>query len=219
MVAYATRSDVFGCGVPRGALVRPARQIAVVDAASDLLELAGHGLADGDAVELTAQGGGILPAPLAVATVYYAKAIVLADATTDENRFQLSLVRGGAAIDLTNAGTQPFSLVVPVGPMIDQYLEQHSRWADSKLVYHTVPLVAPYPSWVTMIVKLRTALDVLTDLGRSAPRIEKRTADAMADFLSQAAVPLRDARATQSASSSVAKSVGRRARACRGVIP
>lgn len=211
-VSYANRSDVMGTGVPRGALVRPSREIARADASTNAIELEGHGLADDDPVSFQVVGNGALPAPLAIGTTYFAKVV-------DEDHFQVAATEGGAAIDLSSAGTLPFSLVVPVGPMIDKYNEIYSRWVDRKCVAHVVPFVAPYPSEVVNIVALRTAIKVTTVLGRSMPTLERQIADEMADFLSFASTPLRDARATAPANTAIARSAADAAGRARGTIP
>ena len=219
-VLYANRSDVFGVGVPRGALTRPARLIKSVDASADVLELEGHGLADGDSVEFTVSGSGVLPAPLLVLTVYYAKLITLADGSTDENRFQVAASPGGAAIDLTSVGTQPFSAAIPTGPMIDRFLEKYSRWVDSVIVGVAVPLVAPFPVWVTTIVALRAAIAVANALGRSTPSLQDRERTEIADFLRLAqGAPLRgDALPQVSANTAVVTSSSAIA-SSTGVVP
>lgn len=217
--SYAGRADVFGAGVPRGALVRPAREIASVDAVANVLELEGHGLSLNDGVVFTVGGGGALPSGLALLTVYYALLIALADGSTDENRFQVAATPNGAPVALGSTGAAPFSLAVPVGPMIDAYSEQFSRWADASLINHVVPLTAPYPSWVVMVVKLRTAVAVMNDLGRSSPKLEAREASAIADFLRMAKAPLRDARATSPANLAIARNAAHDARYHRGHLP
>lgn len=211
-VSYATRSDVMGTGVPRGALVRPSREIARADATSNALELEGHGLADDDPVTFQVDADGVLPAPLSLGVTYFAKVV-------DEDRFQVSTTEGGPAIDLTTVGTAPFSLVVPIGPMIDKYNEIYSRWADRKCIAHVVPFTAPFPTEIVNIVALRTALKVVAVLGRSMPNLEKQKDDEMADFLSFATTPLRDARATAPANVAIARSAADAAGRGRGTIP
>lgn len=217
--SYGTRKGVFGSGVPRGALVRPARLVKSADDVANVLELEGHGLDDGDSLEFTVSGAGALPAPLALLTVYYAKLITIGDGTTDENRFQVSATSGGIAIDLTTTGTQPFSMAIPTGPMIDTFLEEFSRWADGKLVNHLVPLEAPYPSWVVRIVELRAAIATATAIGRSMPSLAAREQTAVLDFLTQCKVPMRDGRATSPANLAIAGSAGSSVDANRGTIP
>lgn len=67
---------------------------------ADLLTVAGHGLADTDAVQVQPLGAGVLPTGLAVSTNYYVR-----DAAADT--LKLSATSGGAAVDITAAGTPP----------------------------------------------------------------------------------------------------------------
>lgn len=68
-----------------------------VDTATNILTAAGHPFADGDVVRAFNTGGG-LPGALAARTDYYAIGV-------SGNTLQLSLTEGGAAIDITSAGT------------------------------------------------------------------------------------------------------------------
>lgn len=70
--------------------------IFTVDAGTDVITSAGHGLSDGDVLLLTTSNA--LPAGLSAGTPYFVR-----DKTTDT--FKLSATSGGAAIDLTTAGT------------------------------------------------------------------------------------------------------------------
>lgn len=67
------------------------------DATTDTITSNAHELANGDLVRLS-NSGGALPAGLATGTDYY----VLNTAT---NTFKVSLTQGGAAVDITGAGT------------------------------------------------------------------------------------------------------------------
>lgn len=74
-----------------------AASVVTADAALETLTASGaHTFTAGQALRLTTTGG--LPAPLALGTTYYVR-----DPTT--TTFRLSATTGGAAIDLTNAGT------------------------------------------------------------------------------------------------------------------
>lgn len=66
------------------------------DDATDVITSAGHGLLDGDRVQLTTSN--TLPAGLATGTVYYVR-----DKTTDT--FKLAATAAGSAIDITDTGT------------------------------------------------------------------------------------------------------------------
>lgn len=67
------------------------------DAGTDFITATSHGLADGDHIFLT-NVGGALPAGLSVNTSYYVR-----DKTT--NTFKVTATVGGAAVDITGAGT------------------------------------------------------------------------------------------------------------------
>lgn len=69
------------------------------DAVTDILTSAGHGLANADQVQVSTLGG-VLPAGLAASTNYHVR-----DATADT--LKLAATAGGAAIDITGAGTTP----------------------------------------------------------------------------------------------------------------
>lgn len=70
------------------------RNLTAVDTSADSLSLVGHGLANGDRVEF----GGTLPGGLTSSTLYY-----VVGATADA--FKVSSTLGGAAVDLTSAGS------------------------------------------------------------------------------------------------------------------
>lgn len=74
-------------------LMAPAQSVTA-DTGTEKITLAAHGFADGQAVQFT----GTLPAPLVAGTTYYVR-----DAAT--NDFKLAASVGGAAINLTTAGT------------------------------------------------------------------------------------------------------------------
>lgn len=70
---------------------------AIADPVTDKITIPQHGLPDGARVRLTNSGGAV-PAGLAVATDYFTR-----DVTMDT--FKLAATRGGAAINITDAGT------------------------------------------------------------------------------------------------------------------
>lgn len=67
------------------------------DAGTDVITSAAHGRADNSTIEFT-NSGGALPAGLSAGTTYY-----VINAATDT--FKVSLTLGGAAVDITDAGT------------------------------------------------------------------------------------------------------------------
>lgn len=74
----------------------------VADATADTLTAAGHGFADADVSQIQTLGGA-LPTGLSALTNYYVR-----DAAADT--LKLSATSGGAAIDITAAGTAPNAL-------------------------------------------------------------------------------------------------------------
>lgn len=139
---YCTRSDVYTYGLPRGTLGMPGRLVAASLAATDVLELEGHGFETGDEIVFRASEGGTLSAPLVSGTSYYA--IRLNDST-----FKTSTTPTGGPIDLTTDGV---SMVVGTPLPFDKVIEFYSRFADGFLPSHAVPLLAPYPLVVVAIV-------------------------------------------------------------------
>jgi hypothetical protein len=75
-----------------------------VDDATDIITAPAHGLLVDTLVQLVAGSGGVLPGGLDASTPYY----VVAPTT---NTFQLSETEGGVAVDLTDTGTLPISML------------------------------------------------------------------------------------------------------------
>lgn len=131
---YCERADLHEHGLPRGALPNPGRLVAAVSTATDTLTLDGHGLALDEAITFRSEVG-TLPAELVAGTTYYAKPLT-------DNTFQVAATPGGAAINLTTAGSR---IVVVAALPIDAAIEYASALIDDFLSAHAVPLVAPYP--------------------------------------------------------------------------
>lgn len=194
MVAYATREDVYQQGLPRGALIGRARAVASADPSSNRFTAEGHGLVMDTPVQFVAEDGGALPTGVTTATVYYARPVADSDSL-----FEVSATEGGAAVDISTTGTQPFGLIVPIGPAMDQLLETYSRWLDGKCIAHEVPFESPFPAVATHIVAVRTAAHAarIAGLGAQGDRLYEaetillRDVDAMVR-----GVPLRDEAAT-----------------------
>ena len=205
MVAYATREDVYLYGLPRGSLVARPRFVASVSTAANSLKVEGHGCSTATRIQLQAQGDGLLPAPLSSTVVYWAKPVDGSDSL-----LQLALTEGGAAVDLTTEGAEPFTLAVPIGPTLDVNLETFSRDVDSMIPAEQVPLVAPYPTLVVQYVAVLTAWSVASALGL---RTQVDSLTALKDELtvkmlrfSKGGLPLRDARSVGSANLATGRS-------------
>ncbi len=139
-MAYCDESDLYDFGVPRGGIPNPGRLAAdpPASASTDAIELDQHGFESGDPVSFKAEGGGALPSPLAAGTTYYALPV-------NESYFKVSATPGGAAIDLTTAG----SGVVVLCPLpIAAAIEFASALIDEMIPAHAVPLAEPVPTIV-----------------------------------------------------------------------
>jgi len=137
---YCDPADLHDFGLPRGAIPNPGRLAGSVSAASNTIELDGHGFALGDAVAFRAESGGTLSSPLAAGVTYYAIPVT-------DDAFSVSTTLGGAALDILTNGLG----VIVIAPLpILQSIEWASRLIDDMLPAHVVPLVAPYPPLVRM---------------------------------------------------------------------
>lgn len=139
---YSTPADLWDFGVPRSAIPN-AGQLAPeppANVTTDAIELDGHGLESGDPVMFRAEAGGSLPAPLVAGTTYYALPL-------NDSYFQVSATAGGAAINLTTAG----SAVVVITPLpVDKAIEYADALIDNMLPAHAVPLTDPVPPIIRM---------------------------------------------------------------------
>jgi len=138
---YATRQDFNRYGLRGGQLANQGR-LAESAVGTDAFTLEGHGFETGWTVLLRAASGGTLAAPLVAGLPYY----VIRDS---ESTFRVSATVSGAAIDLTSIG---MDVVVTTPLPIDELLEVYSRYVDGFLPAEFVPLGAPYPLEVTVVV-------------------------------------------------------------------
>jgi len=193
---YATVSEFWAQTGRQHVYVRPRQRLASADAAANTLTLEGHGLADGDPVQFVADTGGVLPAPLAAGTQYYALPV-----TGSSSLFQVAASAGGAAVNLSTAGTGNFSVTRSVVPMIERYLEIASRTVDRKSRGHAVPQSEPYPvevvNWTIRIAEWHVAGELGKLGGQNDDPIWGRYIDALRDLadLSKGA-SMRDAAAS-----------------------
>ena len=139
-MAYCDDADLYLYGLPRGAAGVEGRLVGAVDTDADTIELNAHGFTGGEVVTFRPESDGTLPSPLAEGVEYYA-------IEHSEHRFQVSLTSGGAALNLTAAGSN--TVVLAQSPR-----EAAREWAtaliDDSLPAHLVPLDAPYPPIVRM---------------------------------------------------------------------
>lgn len=217
MAAYATVEDVFRQGLLRGSVGQKARFVASVNTTSDRLEIGNHGLALNTPIQFQVKGDAVLPSPLAVGTVYYAKPVADSDSL-----FEVAAAPNGSAIDLTTAGSGAFAVFTSVNLILEPLLETYSRWFDGKLIGHQVPLTAPYPAVATHVVAVRTAAHAarMLGLGADAERLYEAETLLLQDIAALArGVPLRDERATPPANAAVFAVYGSAAPTRRRTLP
>lgn len=157
---YCSRRDV-NRWLPAGELTGSSRLAASAIASTDVITLDGHGLETDDEVIVRAAEGGTLPAPLVEGTTYYAIRVSNA-------QFKLAAATGGAAIDFTADGAE---VVVVREPSYDDTIEAYSRWADTFLPAHAVPLSTPLgPEFalVRLLVARLSAKALLNADGKSS---------------------------------------------------
>jgi len=158
---YCSRGDVTR-RIAAGTIAYEGRLVASVSTSAETLELDGHGFEDDDEVTVRAAEGGSLPSPLVAGTVYYA-------IRSNHSRFQLAATAGGAAINLTSAGS---SFFVTREPPYDDLIEYYSRFCDIHLPAHVVPLTAPIHPLVKGIVADLTAKRLLNIDGKASAVVD-----------------------------------------------
>lgn len=157
---YCSRGDVTA-RLPPGTVVSPAGILASCLASTDVLTYDGHGLETDDEVTVRAASAGTLSAPLVAGTVYYA--IRLSNAA-----FKLAASAGGAAINITSDGVE---MIVTREPKFDGVIEFVSRWADTFLPAHVVPLTAPIHPLVRGVVADVSAKRILNANGQDSAAV------------------------------------------------
>jgi len=197
---YATRADLYDHGLPRGLLTNPGRRCAAASASTDTFELDGHGFDTDVELVLRAEGSGSLPAPLVAGTTYYA--IRVTDST-----FKVAATAGGGAIDLTASGV---AVMVATPLPFDKVIERYSRFVDSCLTAHIVPLgvAKPVPIEVVAIVAELSAKKLLLIRGQSSESMKEMELGAKAQVERwEKGEVLRDGNATTSANLAHSESV------------
>ncbi len=132
---YCNRSDVVR-RLPPGALMSVAGLVASASADTNVVTYDGHGFETDDPVTVRASGpGGSLPTPLEEGTTYYVRRL-------SNSTFELAAAPAGVAILFLSDGV---SVVVARDPDFDMWIEFYSRWADTSLPAHAVPLGVTEP--------------------------------------------------------------------------
>jgi len=155
LVAYCLASDLYLYGLPRGALASPGRLVESVDVSANTFELDAHGFDADTVVQFRTAGGGTLPAPVTTGVSYFAIVV-------DAWRFQIAATSGGAAIDITTAGTT-FLVYAPLP--IAAVLDKAARMIDDMLPAHVVPLTSPFPDVIVMTNAELAAAELLALTG------------------------------------------------------
>ncbi len=196
---YCTRGDLYRFGLPRGVLGASGRLVDSSVASTDVVTLDGHGFETDDQIAFRAAEGGTLSSPLAAGTTYYA--IHVSDST-----FKVAATAGGAAINLTTAGT---SMIVAVALPFDDVIEFYSRWVDGFAPAHVVPFTAgSVPIMVKAIVAELAAKKLMQLAGHASDAVNaaELVAKAQLERWSKG-VPMRDAAATGPANKAVVTSI------------
>jgi hypothetical protein len=125
MVGHRSYRKVIGNGsdvefsIPHNLGANP--QTVTADASTNAFTGVGHNFQNGDAVTFSSTTS--VPAPLVAGTTYWVR-----DRTDDT--FKVSLLQGGAAIDLTNAGTGTITARVDDGPSDGYHVTVYERTGD-----------------------------------------------------------------------------------------
>ncbi len=182
---YCSPADLYRYGLPRGSLPNPGRLVTAADASANLIELDGHGFADDDELRVRVEdgvAGSALPGGLAEGTSYYAIPV-------SESTFKIAAAPGGAAIDLSSAGSN-FFVWAPLP--ITSAIRAGAARINDLLPAHVVPLSAPYPESVVRMNALLAIEYLLQYTGGANPGLAAMIADQKTDLLRWAAgVPLR----------------------------
>lgn len=194
---YCSPSDVSR-RLPVGALASSSSLVASSPASTDVVTSDGHGFITGDPLAVRAVEGGTLSAPLAEGTTYFAIRLsnsTLKLATTYNNAV------AGTAVDLTSASV---SMAIVREPDFDLTIEESSRWADTCLPAHLLPLEAPVHPLVRSVVADVAAKRMLNYLGQDSEIVTKAEIEGKAILLRfVSGMPLRGAAATSSANLAV----------------
>ncbi len=149
MAVYCDDADVVPY-LPAGGLPNPWLEVSA-NATSDQFVAEGHGLANEQAVTFQVATGGSLPASLVADTTYYAILV-------SPSRFKVSATAGGAAINITTAGSNfQFRRELPMLA----WREWGSRMVDSFLPAHVVPIVQVDSAYPPAVVQASAELAAL----------------------------------------------------------
>jgi len=185
---YATQSDVYMYGLPRGTLGSLGRLVASMALGAHIV-LDGHGFVLNDPVifQAVTSSGGALASPLVAGTTYYVIPV-------NDSQFDVAASANGSAITLTSTGA---SVKVATPLPIDNVLEFYSRWADGFMPAEVTPLVPDpdgrYPVLVTGVVAELAAKKLQQLAGHISINVDEFEKVAMAQLQRWSkGVPVRD---------------------------
>ena len=195
---YCARGDVTK-ELPLGAITSSGGIAADSPAGTDVITYDGHGLETGDPVVVRALEGSSLPAPLVSGTTYYAIRL-------SNSAFALSATNPvGAPIDITGAAV---SMAIVREPDFDGTIEYYSRWAETFLPAHLVPLTQPIHPLVKGLVADLSAKAMMNHDGKSSATVDAAELAAKAQLERFASgLVLRGAPATARANLAVSNTV------------
>lgn len=196
MSAYCAAADAYRF-VPPGILKNPGRLVWAVSTSTETMTLDGHGFALNQPLLFRAESGGSLPSPLAAGTTYYAIPLT-------ESTFQVAASSGGAAINLTTAGSN----VIAIAPFQwDEWIIECSAMVEQTLPAHVVPIESTVPEPVRLYTACLLAMRALAHVGAQTQAVQVQL-----DFWGKQAdkwargVPLRGANVPASANLAVTRS-------------
>lgn len=184
---YCAVTDLYRYGYRPGALANPARTIAEVSAATELLSLDDHGFADGDALVFRVEDGGEMPAPLVAGTTYYARD------TSGGSTFSVAATDGGVAINITDAGSNVL-VSTSIVPTIEAVIEKYSRLWDSYCIADSVPYEEGAVPTLAKASVAEAAAAAMLEIQGQASEIQQRKLERVEKEFARLArgAPLRD---------------------------
>lgn len=158
-------------------------------AGTDLITATGHSRVNGDKLRLETTG--TLPGGLAAATDYFVRD--LSGAT-----FKLAATPGGAAIDITSAGSGTHNLTTPTGEYVDARVYWNEAPQDAAMPYIVLRLVSaerqPTVAGPSGLARVRVQADIVAATALSADNIRdalRRALDGYDKAMGAAALDVR----------------------------
>jgi hypothetical protein len=167
VTAAVTIDEFYALGARAECFLSRGRALEHVDAASGVLTLPRHGLAEDTPFRLRAVDDAVMMAPLAEGAIYFA-----APVAGVEDQLRVRETAGGAAITITAAGSGRVELVEQVQPKILAALDHWTGIVDEETRAHAGPW-AQYPRKLKWIVCALAAYDLLVTQGLVSPEFRE----------------------------------------------